>query len=48
MFVTATITLGGSESSALTVPEVAIQRGQTGDYVFVIVGEKALKRDSEG
>jgi multidrug efflux system membrane fusion protein len=44
MFVTATITLGGSEQ-ALTVPEVAIQRGQTGDYVFVIVGEKALKRE---
>jgi len=44
MFVTVTLSLGG-DASALTVPEVAIQRGQTGDYVFVIVGDKAMKRD---
>ncbi len=44
MFVTVTLTLGG-EQQALTIPEVAVQRGQTGDYVFVIVGDKALKRD---
>jgi multidrug efflux system membrane fusion protein len=44
MFVTATLSLGGS-ASVLTVPEVAVQRGQAGDYVFVIVGEKALKRE---
>lgn len=44
MFVTTTLTLG-SETSALTVPEVAVQHGQTGDYVFVIVGDKAMKRD---
>lgn len=44
MFVTVTLTLGG-EQKALTIPEVAVQRGQTGDYVFVIVGDKALKRD---
>lgn len=44
MFVTATMTLG-TESSALTIPEVAVQHGQTGDYVFVILGDKAMKRD---
>lgn len=44
MFVTATMTLG-SEASALTVPEVAVQHGQNGDYVFVIVSDKAIKRD---
>jgi multidrug efflux system membrane fusion protein len=44
MFVTVTLTLGGAEN-AITIPEVAVQRGQTGDYVFVIAGDKALKRD---
>jgi multidrug efflux system membrane fusion protein len=44
MFVTTTLTLGG-EQNAITIPEVAVQRGQTGDFVFVIVGDKALKRD---
>ena len=44
MFVTVTLSLGG-DAAALTVPEVAIQRGQTGDYVFVMVGDKAMKRD---
>lgn len=43
MFVTTTLTLGG-DAEAVTVPEVAVQRGQDGDYVFVIMGEKALKR----
>jgi len=44
MFVTTTLTLGG-EQSAITIPEVAVQRGQTGDYVFVFTGDKALKRN---
>ena len=44
MFVTTILTLG-SDTSALTVPEVAVQHGQTGDYVFVIDGTKAFKRD---
>ncbi len=44
MFVTVTLTLGGAEN-AITIPEVAVQHGQTGDYVFVITGDKALKRD---
>lgn len=43
MFVTATMTLGGEEQ-AIIVPEVAIQRGQSGDYVFLIANDKALKR----
>jgi multidrug efflux system membrane fusion protein len=44
MFVTSTLKLGGDER-ALVVPEVAIQRGQSGDHVFIIAGGKALKRD---
>lgn len=44
MYVTLTMTLG-QDSNALTVPEVAIQHGQTGDFVFVIAGGKAAKRD---
>ncbi len=44
MFVTSTLTLGGEEQ-ALTVPEVAVQRGQGSDYVYVIVGDKAMKRE---
>jgi multidrug efflux system membrane fusion protein len=43
MFVTTTLTLG-TDTAALTVPEVAIQRGQTGDYVFVVTGTKVMKR----
>lgn len=44
MFVTVKLTLG-TEEGALVVPEVAIQHGQSGDFVFVIMGEKALRRD---
>lgn len=44
MFVTVTLNLG-STADALTVPEVAVQHGQNGDYVFVIVAGKALRRD---
>ena len=43
MFVTTTIRLG-DEKGALTVPEVAIQHGQDGDFVFVLVNAKAEKR----
>ncbi len=43
MFVTTTLALGSGES-ALTVPEVAIGRGQGGDYVFVVMGDKVMKR----
>lgn len=44
MFVTLQIELG-VEANALTVPEQAVQQGQNGQYVFVIVGDKAVKRD---
>ncbi|MFZ4540615.1 MAG: efflux RND transporter periplasmic adaptor subunit [Rickettsiales bacterium] len=44
MFVTVTLTLGAA-TNALAVPEIAIQRGQAGDYVFVIINDKAMKRD---
>ena len=44
MFVNVAMTLGGAEQ-AVTVPEIAVQRGQTGDYVFVITGDKAMKRE---
>ena len=44
MFVNTTLNLGGS-AQALTVPEVAVQHGQQGDYVFVVVEGKALKRE---
>lgn len=44
MFVTLVLTLG-TEKNVLTVPEVALQHGQNGDYVFVIAGGKAVKRD---
>lgn len=44
MFVNVMMTLG-REQNALVVPEVAIQHGQTADYVFVINGTKALKRE---
>ena len=44
MFVTTAMTLG-SDEHALTVPEVAVQHGQNGDYVFVVVGDKAMKRE---
>jgi len=44
MFVTVNLTLGG-DAMALTVPEVAVQRGQTGDYVFVIIDNKAIQRE---
>jgi len=44
MFVTLSLTLG-SDVDALTIPEVAVQHGQTGDYAFVIADGKAAKRD---
>jgi multidrug efflux system membrane fusion protein len=44
MFVTLTMRLG-DEKDAIIVPEVAIQHGQQGDYVFVIDGDKAVKRE---
>lgn len=43
MFVTVALSLGG-DSMALTVPEVAVQRGQSGDYVYIIAGDKAVQR----
>ena len=42
MFVNLTVRLG-NEDGVLTVPETAIQRGQSGDYMFVIAGGKATK-----
>lgn len=44
MFVNLKINLG-DEKSAITVPEEAIQHGQTGDFVFIIVDKKAVKKD---
>ncbi len=44
MFVNITLTLG-EEKQALVLPEVAVQHGQAGDYVFVIADGKASKRD---
>jgi multidrug efflux system membrane fusion protein len=43
MFVNLTLILG-NEKQVLTIPEVAIQHGQNGDYVFVIAGDKANNR----
>lgn len=43
MFVTLKLTLG-TEANALIIPEVAVQRGQSGDYVFVVAEGKAVKR----
>lgn len=43
MFVNVSLTLGDEE--ALTIPEVAVQHGQAGDYVYVVQGDKALKRE---
>lgn len=43
MFVSATIAMG-DEKKALTVPEVAVQHGQDGDFVFVVANGKAEKR----
>ncbi len=43
MFVTLELTLG-EQKQALTIPEVAIQRGQEEDFVFVIQGNKAERR----
>jgi multidrug efflux system membrane fusion protein len=43
MFVNLTLVLG-NEKQVLTIPEVAVQHGQNGDYVFVIAGDKAANR----
>jgi len=43
MFVTLILVLG-EEKNVVTVPEVAIQHGQSGDFVFVATGGKAAKR----
>jgi multidrug efflux system membrane fusion protein len=44
MFVTLTLNLG-LEKGALVVPEVAVQHGQNGDYLFVIEGGKVAMRN---
>lgn len=44
MFVTLAMTLG-EDAQAISIPEVAVQHGQAGDYVFVIAGNKAARRD---
>jgi membrane fusion protein, multidrug efflux system len=44
MFVTVAMNLGG-DTMALTVPDVAVQRGQNGDYVYVITGDEANVRE---
>ncbi len=43
MFVTFALMLG-DEKGVLTVPEIAVQHGQDGDYAFVLAGGKAAKR----
>ncbi len=44
MFVTLTMTLG-DDHDALSIPEVAVQHGQAGDFVYVIAEDKAARRD---
>ena len=44
MFVNLKINLG-DEKSVITVPEVAVQHGQMGDFVFVIEDKKVVKKD---
>lgn len=43
MFVTTNVRLS-DEKNALTIPEVAVQHGQDGDFLFVITDGKAEKR----
>lgn len=43
MFVNILLTLG-EEKNVVTIPEVAIQHGQSGDFVFSVVESKAVKR----
>lgn len=43
MFVTLTMTLG-EDRAAIHIPEVAVQHGQAGDYVYVIAEGKAVRR----
>jgi multidrug efflux system membrane fusion protein len=43
MFVTIRLTLG-EEKHVPTVPEVAVQHGQSGDFVFAVVEGKAVKK----
>jgi membrane fusion protein, multidrug efflux system len=43
MFVDVTLTLG-VEKQAVTVPDVAVQHGPSGDFVFAIEGGKAQRR----
>ncbi|MBY0427673.1 MAG: efflux RND transporter periplasmic adaptor subunit [Alphaproteobacteria bacterium] len=42
MFVNLTVRLG-SEDGALTIPEPAIQHGQSGDFMFIVSGGKVTK-----
>jgi multidrug efflux system membrane fusion protein len=44
MFVNLTVRLG-IQPDAITVPETAVQHGQQGDYMFAVVGGKAVKMD---
>ncbi|MDX1975068.1 MAG: efflux RND transporter periplasmic adaptor subunit [Rickettsiales bacterium] len=44
MFVNLDIVLG-TEKDVISIPEVALQRGQNGDFAFVIEGDKAIKRN---
>ena len=43
MFVNLTVRLG-SEDGAMTIPETAIQHGQSGDYMFIVTGGKVAKQ----
>jgi len=43
MLVSVTLTIG-QEESAIVIPEVAVQNSYSGEFVFVIVEEKAQKR----
>lgn len=44
MLASVTLTIG-QDQNAIVIPEVAVQNSYSGDFVFVIVGDKAQKRE---
>ena len=46
MLASVTLTIG-QDQNAIVIPEVAVQSSYSGDFVFVIVGDKAQKREVE-
>jgi multidrug efflux system membrane fusion protein len=44
MLASVTLTIG-QDQNAIVIPEVAVQSSYSGDFVFVIVGDKAQKRE---